>query len=209
MKKFIFDLDNTLYPASLQVFPLIDRRINLYMTSKLGIPEAEVDGLRRRYWKLYGVTLNGLMRHYRVDPEDYLTYVHDVDLSHLLKPNLRLRSSLEKIPGPKVIFTNGSSTHAQNVLNALGIEHLFEDIFDVRVAGFQPKPFSEPYLKVLELMNVSGLECVMIDDIPENLKTAKSVGMKTILVGSSNGHEYIDFCVEKACGVSEIIEMLQ
>lgn len=209
MKKFIFDLDNTLYPASLQVFPLIDRRINLYMTRKLGIPEAEVDGLRRLYWKLYGVTLNGLMRHYRVDPEDYLRYVHDVDLSTLLKPNLRLRSSLEKIPVPKVIFTNGSSAHAQNVLSALDIEHLFDDIFDVRVAGFLPKPLREPYHKVLDLMNVSGQECVMVDDIPENLKTAKAMGMKTILVGSSNGHEYIDFCVEKACGVSEIIELLQ
>jgi putative hydrolase of the HAD superfamily len=204
MKTYIFDLDNTLYPESLNVFGLIDQRINRYMQEKLRIPEPEVDVLRRHYWKVYGVTLNGLMIHYRVDPEDFLHYVHDVDLSHVLKPNQKLRRALKGINSNKVIFTNGSSRHAENVLSALGIEDIFQDVFDVRVASFKPKPFLEPYLKVLEAMNSEGRDCVMIDDIPENLKTAKGLGMKTILIGRPNGSEYIDICLEKACAIGEV-----
>lgn len=204
MKAFIFDLDNTLYPSSLNVFSLIDTRINTYMTRKVGIPEPEVDALRRHYWKIHGVTLNGLIIHHKVDPEDFLEYVHDVDLSGILKPNLKLRSVLRKINSRKVIFTNGSTSHAQNVLSVLGIDDLFEAIFDVRIASFKPKPFPEPYYKVLEAMNVQGNECIMVDDIPQNLKTAKEMGMKTILIGSTNGHDYIDICLEKACAIGEI-----
>ncbi len=204
MKTFIFDLDNTLYPESLNVFGLIDHRINRYMHEKLGIPEPEVDVLRRLYWKIYGVTLNGLMIHYNVDPEDFLEFVHDVKLHHILKPNQRLRTSLENLECHKVIFTNGSTRHAENVLSALGIDDMFEQIFDVRVAYFKPKPFPEPYLKILEILNVHGKDCVMIDDIPENLRTAKNLGMKTILIGTHNGHDFIDYCLEKACIIGEI-----
>jgi len=204
MKKYIFDLDNTLYPESLNVFGLIDKRINRYMHEKLGIPRHKVDSLRRHYWEIYGVTLSGLMVHYHVDPEDFLEFVHDVELSQLLKPNQKLRKALQGICSSKVIFTNGSIKHAENVLSALGIADAFEDIFDVRVASFKPKPFPEPYLKILEIMDVRGRDCVMIDDIPENLKTAKDLEMKTILIGRSNGHEYIDVCLEKACAIGEI-----
>lgn len=207
MKTFIFDLDNTLYPESLNVFGLIDRRINAFMRDRLGIPDSEVDSLRRHYWKLYGVTLQGLMIHYDVDPEDFLDYVHDVDLKHILKPSRRLRSALQKISSSKVIFTNGSTGHAHNVLSALGISDIFEEIFDVRIASFIPKPFPEPYHKILSIMDIHPRDCVMIDDIPDNLKTAKDLGMKTILIGRPNGHKYIDLCLEKVCAVGEIAEL--
>jgi putative hydrolase of the HAD superfamily len=206
MKTFIFDLDNTLYPQSLNVFGLIDKRINRYMREKLNIPEDEVDSLRRSYWKIYGVTLNGLMINYNADPEDYLEFVHDVELNHILKPNQRLRRALQNINSSKVILTNGSTRHAENVLSALGIEDMFQEIFDVRVASFKPKPFPEPYLKILDIMNIHGQDCVMVDDIPENLKTAKDLGMKTILIGRDNGHEYIDYCLEKACIIGEMAD---
>ncbi len=204
MKTFIFDLDNTLYSKALNVFGLIDQRINRYMHEKLGIPEHEVDSLRRHYWKIHGVTLNGLMIHYDVDPEDFLEFVHDVELKRILKPNKKLRKALKNINSNKVILTNGSIRHAENVLSALEIDDVFQDIFDVRVASFKPKPFPEPYLKVLEILKVPGRDCVMIDDIPENLKTAKDLGMKTILIGLSNGHAFIDLCLEKACALGEI-----
>ena len=206
MKTFIFDLDNTLYPESLNVFSLIDRRINRYMNQRLGIPEYQVDSLRRRYWEIYGVTLTGLMAHYDADPEDFLRYVHDVDLSNVLKPDPGLRNALKAISSPKVILTNGSRCHAQNVLSALGLCGIFDEIFDVRVASFKPKPFLEPYLKVLEAINARGTDCVMVDDIPENLRTAKELGMKTVLVGGAGREDYIDYCLEKVCAIGTLAE---
>lgn len=204
MQKFIFDLDNTLYPEDLNVFPLIDARINTYMREILGIPDHEVDPLRRFYWKRYGVTLLGLIIHYQADPEDYLDYVHDVDLTRLLKPNQRLRNALEKIQCSRVIFTNGSTKHAENVLSALGLEGLFDEIFDVRIAAFRPKPFPEPYVEMLRRMDVEARYCVMFDDLPANLKTAKDLGMKTVLVGNRQADDYIDLRLERVCGIGEI-----
>jgi len=108
----LFDLDNTLYSPERELFSLIDVRINRYMSEVVGIPAAEVDGLRRRYWAEYGVTLQGLIRHYRVDPEDYLDYVHDVDVASRLDPDGELRLALQQLPQRKAVFTNGCSACA-------------------------------------------------------------------------------------------------
>ena len=112
MDVLIFDLDNTLYPAEKQLFSLIDVRINRYMIEIAGIPAPEVDALRRKYWRLYGVTLQGLIRHHEVDPEDYLLYVHDIDVTSRLAPDLVLRKTLANLPQRKAVFTNGSICHA-------------------------------------------------------------------------------------------------
>jgi len=183
MQAILFDLDNTLYSPERQVFALIDRRINHYMSRVVGIPEGEVDALRRRYWADYGATLQGLIRHYGIDPEDYLDYVHDVDLAGRLLPDPDARRTLSRLPGRKFVFTNGSQGHALRVLNALGLAPCFEDIFDIRIAAYQPKPLPDPYRKVLERLRLSGDDCIMVEDSLENLKTAKSLGMKTVLVG--------------------------
>ena len=105
MDVLIFDLDNTLYPAERQLFNLIDVRINRYMTEIVGIPAPEVDALRRDYWRLYGVTLQGLIRHHAVDPESYLLYVHDIDVSSRLSPDLALREVLNNLPLSKRLFS--------------------------------------------------------------------------------------------------------
>jgi len=136
MDVLIFDLDNTLYSPERELFSLIDVRINRYMTEVVGIPAPEVDALRRRYWQLYGVTLQGLIRHHGVDPEDYLTYVHDVDVSSRLDPDPQLRQVLEMLPQRKTVFTNGSVCHADRVLAALGIQDMFETVYDIRVADY-------------------------------------------------------------------------
>lgn len=196
MDVLIFDLDNTLYSAEKQLFSLIDVRINLYMTEVVGIPALQVDSLRREYWARYGVTLQGLIRHHDVDPEHYLDYVHDVDVCSLLTPDLQLRDALSGLPHRKAVFTNGSNSHAGRVLNALGIHDIFEEIYDIRVAGYLPKPFAEPYLAVLAKMGVKGDRCIMIEDSKENLQTAKRLGMGTILVGGSHPPEYVDVHLE-------------
>jgi putative hydrolase of the HAD superfamily len=198
MDVLIFDLDNTLYPAEKQLFNLIDVRINRYMTEIVGIPAPEVDALRREYWRLYGVTLQGLIRHHAVDPEDYLLFVHDIDVTSRLSPDTHLREVLEKLPQRKAVFTNGSVCHADRVLSALGIEDMFEKIYDIRVAAYQPKPFPEPYHAVLAELGVSPERCIMIEDSRDNLQTAKKLGMGTILVGKGQTPDFVDVHLDNA-----------
>jgi putative hydrolase of the HAD superfamily len=198
MDVLIFDLDNTLYPAEKQLFGLIDVRINRYMTEIVGIPAPQVDGLRREYWRLYGVTLQGLVRHHGIDPEDYLLYVHDVDVASRLGPDLVLREVLARLPQRKAVFTNGSLCHANRVLAALGIEDMFEKIYDIRVAAYQPKPFPEPYHAVLDELGATPERCIMIEDSRDNLQTAKKLGMGTILVGAGQTPDFVDVHLDSA-----------
>ena len=192
----IFDLDNTLYPASASLFPMIDARINKYMQEHVGIPEDRVDQLRRRYWREYGLTMVGLARHHGVDPEEYLEYVHDVDVASVLRPCPELSAALSALPGIKVVLTNGSLGHAQRVLGALGLSKVFSAIFDVRLAAYRPKPYPEPYRETLNRLGMSGSRCVMVEDMPVNLKTAKEFGMATVLIGPDNGEDYVDVRID-------------
>ncbi len=128
MDILLFDLDNTLYSPDRELFPLIDERINRYMNEVAGIPLADVDTLRRSYWQRYGVTMQGLMRHHGVDPEDYLAYVHDIDISGRLRPNPGLKEALSAVSLRMAVFTNSSRDHSERVLNALGIASQFEEI---------------------------------------------------------------------------------
>lgn len=205
----LFDLDNTLYPPERELFSLIDVRINRYMVEIVGIPSHQVDGLRRRYWAEYGVTLQGLIRHYRVDPEDYLDYVHDVDVHSRLDPDHELRAVLQQLPQRKAVFTNGSTGHAERVLNRLGLIDQFEQIFDIRVAQYQPKPFAAPYHKVVEHLGVQPRHCTMIEDSVENLKTAKSLGMKTVLVGQGSQPEFVDIRISRVAQIFRALAELQ
>jgi putative hydrolase of the HAD superfamily len=205
MDTILFDLDNTLYPPERKLFSLIDLRINRYMSEVVGIPPGKVDSLRRYYWERYGVTLQGLIRHYDTDPEDYLEYVHDVDVAACLKPDEDLRQSLEQLPMRKAIFTNGSKSYARRVLTTLGISDLFEEIFDIRVASYLPKPFPDPYCKVLEHLDVQGSCCVMVEDSTENLRTAKELGMGTVLVGQKGMQPFVDAHVPTAVQVPQVL----
>ena len=199
MKAVLFDLDNTLYPAEKDLFSLIDVRINHYMEMQVGIAQQEVDGLRRQYWKDYGTTLQGLMRHHKVDPEDYLSYVHEVDVGSRLSTDDELRRSIEALQMPSYVFTNGSRCHVDRVLTALGLEGVFADIFDIRVADYRPKPSPDPYLQILRQLGVTGTDCVMVEDQPQNLKTAKDLGMKTVLVGAHCKNDYSFVDAKLAC----------
>lgn len=182
MQAILFDLDNTLYGEERALFALIDVRINRYMHEVLGIEEPDVDRLRRRYWQHYGVTLQGLIREHQADPEHYLDYVHDIDVSSRLVANPLLRDVLHALPQRKFVFTNGSLGHARRVLECLQIEDCFEQIFDIRTSHYTPKPQQQPYDALLEQTQLSAQQCVMVEDSLENLRTAARLGMKTIWV---------------------------
>jgi len=201
MHCILFDLDNTLYPPRCDLFSLIDKRINSYVHEVVWIPLAEVDVLRRRYWQDYGVTMQGLMRHHQVDPEDYLHYVHDVDVTSRLQADPELRRILMSLPQAKVVFTNSSRAHTDRVLEALGIDDLFERVFDIRVADYLPKPYFEPYHRVLEQLGVTGDRCIMVEDSVANLKPAKELGMATILVGKADVEPFVD------CHLAEVLQL--
>jgi putative hydrolase of the HAD superfamily len=205
MKAILFDLDNTLYRPEHDLFSLIDVRINRFMLDIAEIPSDEVDGLRRRYWQTYGATLQGLIRHHAIDPESYLHYVHDVDVTTRIKPDPELRHNLARLQTPCYIFTNGSKQHAERVVNALGIAGQFAGIFDIRIADYQPKPNPEPYHGVLKHLGLSAPECTMIEDCPANLDQAKDLGMKTILVHNKKQQTDFDLQVDSAAAAAEAI----
>ena len=205
MQAVLFDLDNTLYPAECDLFSLIDVRINRYMQDMVAIPAADVDSLRRSYWQDYGTTLMGLMIHHQVNPEDYLDYVHDIDVASRVGRDDNLRHALESLPVPCYVFTNGSRCHADRVVGALGLDGVFADVFDIRVADYQPKPNLDPYQRVLSHLGLDGSACIMVEDQPQNLKTAKQLGMRTILVGSRpDAGSHIDARVACSAEVTEV-----
>ena len=210
MKAVLFDLDNTLYPAECDLFSLIDVRINRYMEEVVAIAPTAVNGLRLRYWKDYGTTLQGLIRHHIVDPEDYLDYVHAVDVGSRLSFDSELKETLSNLGIPSYIFTNGSRCHVDRVVTALGLDGLFADVFDIRIAAYQPKPNPDPYRQVLDRLELSGDQCIMVEDQLQNLQMAKQFGMKTVLVGASQSamqeYSYVDAYLARPADIGKLLD---
>lgn len=188
MLKFIlFDLDNTLYPRSCGLFDHIDHLINRYLEEEVKIPTDEVDARRRAYLEAHGTTLNGLIMHHKVDPHDYLRYVHDVPLSDYLTYDPDLKTMLSELPEKKYIFSNASNDHCQKVLDFLGLQGCFTAIYDINYFNFRPKPEIEIYQELLDDIGTRPETGVMIDDMEVNLKPANDLGMATILIDPAPG----------------------
>lgn len=181
VQTWVFDLDNTLYPASSSLFPQIDQRMRRFIAELLGLDDQDAYTLQKRYYREYGTTLSGLMQVNGVDPDRFLSYVHDIDHS-VLVPDLRLAAVLERLPGRKLIFTNGSERHAEAVLERLGIAHRFEAVFDIRAANFIPKPQPHGYLRLIERFGVDPKGALMVEDIHRNLRPAAVLGMRTLWI---------------------------
>jgi putative hydrolase of the HAD superfamily len=181
-----FDLDNTLYPRSSGLLARIDQRIDAYLRARIGIPEAEVHHVRRRYWREHGTTLRGLMRLHAVDADDYLEYVHDVDLVGL-EPDPRLRVALERLPHRKAVFSNASRGHANRVLLRLGLQSAFESVLGLEDLAYVPKPAEEAFRVALGALGARPEVSALIDDLRANLAAAKRLGMRTIWVAEGEG----------------------
>jgi putative hydrolase of the HAD superfamily len=182
IRYLLFDLDNTLYPKNSGVMQEISRRISLYMEQRLGMTPAVVEQLRVEYWQRYGTSLRGLQIHYGVDPDDYLTFVHDFAVTDYLQPNPALDHMLAQIPAEKVIFTNANAEYAWRILQALGVSHHFSRIFDIAAVDYINKPDEAAYRRVLAALQARPEECVIVEDIARNLEPAKRLGMITVLV---------------------------
>lgn len=178
---WIFDLDNTLYPASCNLFHQVDMRMTAFIADFLKLPHDEARAIQKQYYRTYGTTLRGLMREHGMDAARFLDYVHEIDVTPV-PPSPELRATLSRLAGRKLIFTNGSHRHAENVVNRLGIGDQFEAIFDIVAADYVPKPDPAPYEAFLRRHGVAPAAACMLEDLPRNLLPAHSLGMATVLV---------------------------
>ena len=181
IKYWIFDLDNTLYSGKTKVFEQVDKRMSKYISNKLNISEEEAKKIQKNYFYEYNTTLNGMIKNHKINPDEFLDFVHDVNIDFLQK-DPALGKEIEKLDGKKIIFTNGSKKHAINVTKQIGIDQLFDDIFDIVDAEFIPKPSLEPYKKLVKKHKIDPKLCVLVEDIARNLKPAYEMGMKTVWI---------------------------
>ncbi|MGF1545312.1 MAG: pyrimidine 5'-nucleotidase [Parvularculaceae bacterium] len=181
VEHWIFDLDNTLYPAHCRLFAQIDRRMADFIAQRLGVDEPEARRVQKDYYARYGTTLAGLMLEYAVAPHDFMAYVHDIDVS-VVPPNPELAARIDALPGRKYVFTNGSVAHAENVARRVGVAHCFDDVFDIAAADWTPKPQAATYAKFVERCGVAPARAAMFEDLARNLEAPAALGMTTVLV---------------------------
>ncbi|MGJ0506743.1 MAG: pyrimidine 5'-nucleotidase [Methylocystis sp.] len=178
---WVFDLDNTLYPQTADLWPRIDARITLFMMRLFGLDAISLRALQKHYYHRYGTTLRGLMIEHAIEAEHYLEFVHDIDRSSLAH-NHSLAEAIAALPGRKLILTNGSRDHAIKTAKQIGIDHLFEDIFDIIAADFIAKPEPATYERFFDQMQVEPTRSALFEDIPRNLVVPHQHGMTTVLV---------------------------
>lgn len=209
LRYLIFDLDETLYTPQTGLWDAIGERITLYLRERLGLSLEAAQALRQRYRQQYGVALAGLLAEHNISADDYLAYVHDLPLPDYLRPDPQLNAMLARLPLPKAILTNADAAHARRVLEQLGISRHFEPIIDIRALGFVNKPRPEAYERALALLNAQPQECVLIDDLAQNLRPARALGLITVLVSYGHGNSAppagVDYQVENILGVERII----
>jgi putative hydrolase of the HAD superfamily len=178
---WVFDLDNTLYPPHARLFDQIEKKMTSYVMQTLGVDQNRANYLRRHYWHTYGTTLAGLMREHNVDPEPYLVDVHEISLDHLEKDSA-LAARIRDLPGRKIVYTNGSAPYAQRVLEARGLDGLFDAVYGVEHAGFIPKPEPEAFARIFRTDGLPPETAAMFEDEPRNLAAPYAMGMRTVHV---------------------------
>jgi putative hydrolase of the HAD superfamily len=178
----VIDLDNTLYSAESGVFARMDKRMTAFVANELGVDHKEADRLRVKYWKAYGTTLRGMMLHHGMEPEGFLHDVHDINAHELLERDDALNEALNRLPGRKVIHTNGIREHAERILETLGVLHHFERIYDIRFNNYIPKPCKETLAMLNKAEGVEPERTLVVDDMADNLAVATELGCKTVWI---------------------------
>ena len=198
IRNWIFDLDNTLYPASADLFAHIDRRMTAFIAELTGADPVEARRIQKAYFHGHGTTLAGLMAEHDVDPHAFLAYVHDIEMD-VLEEDAPLAAALARLPGRKLVFTNGDRPYALKVLDRLGLGGSFEAIHDIVAMDLRPKPQASAYAGLCAALDIDPHASLFVEDMARNLKPAKAIGMTTVWV--DNGSEqapdadrsYIDF----------------
>ena len=192
---WIFDLDNCLYPASADLFALIDERIGAYVGRLLGCDAEEAHRVQKSHFREHGTTLAGLMASHGIEPRDFLDFVHDIDLARL-SADPRLVAALDRLPGRKFVFTNGDEAYARRVLDRLGLANAFDGLHDIHAMDYVPKPDPRAYAAMCERHGIAPKRALFAEDMARNLKPAKALGMTTVWV--DNGSDQASHSAEPA-----------
>ena len=200
VRNWIFDLDNTLYPASADLFAQVDARMTGFIQDLLGLEHDEARRVQKGYFHNHGTTLSGLMTEHLVDPHAFLAHVHDIEMD-VLEHDAPLVAAIAKLPGRKLIFTNGDTPYALKILDRLGLGASFEAIHDIHAMDLMPKPHASAYAGFCTAFDIDPAQSLFVDDMVRNLLPAKAIGMTTVWV--DNGSEqspgaerdHIDFTI--------------
>ena len=210
---WIFDLDNTLYPAGANLFARIDRRMTAYVARLLDLSETEAHRLQKAYFHDHGTTLAGLMAEHDVDPHHFLADVHDIEMDGLAV-DAPLVAAIARLPGRKLVFTNGDKPYALKVLDRLGLGDSFEAVHDVHAMQLRPKPHADAYAGICAALDLDPAQCVFVEDMARNLAPAKAIGMTTVWIdngseqGPGNDRAFIDFTIhDLAAWLTDITEI--
>ena len=198
IRNWIFDLDNTLYPASARLFDRIDAKMGAFISERLGVDLVEARRIQKGYFLGHGTTLAGMMADHGVNAHEFLDYVHDIEMD-VLEENAPLAAAIAKLPGRKIVFTNADTPYASRVLDRLGLAESFEAVHDIHAMDLRPKPEASAYAGLCAAFGLDPAESLFVEDMARNLKPAKAIGMTTVWV--DNGSEqaadadrsYIDF----------------
>ncbi|MGH8672555.1 MAG: pyrimidine 5'-nucleotidase [Burkholderiales bacterium] len=196
-KVWLFDLDNTLHDAAAHIYPHISRAMTRYLQHHLDMEESAANALRLGYWRRYGATLPGLIKHHGTDPAHFLWHTHQfASLAELLRWERGLMTALKRLPGRKIIFSNAPAHYVEQVLRLLKIEKLFEQVFSIDRVGYSPKPQACAFHRLLRRSRLDARCCIMVEDQLENLKAAKKLGMRTVWVNPVPRRTgIVDLCV--------------
>ncbi len=198
---WIFDLDNTLYSADSGIFQQVHTLMGEFISKNLNIDIVKAKELQNKYYKKHGTTLRGLMDNHNIEPDYFLSEVHKLDYS-IVSANYKLNEELKKLQGNKIIYTNANKEHVDNVLHKLELENMFDSVFDIKMAGYIPKPEIVSYKKVIDKFNIDPYKSIMFDDIAKNLVPAKNVGFTSVWIDVGhenfsddikNSKKYLDF----------------
>jgi putative hydrolase of the HAD superfamily len=190
VETWVFDLDNTLYPHHVNLWQQVDARIRDYIAGFLKIAHDDAFRVQKDYYKRYGTTLRGMMIEHGMKPDDFLDFVHQIDYSPL-EPNAVLCTAIEKLPGRKLILTNGTTGHADAVLARLGLGRHFDHVFDIVAAELEPKPSPGTYARFLKAHAVDARHAAMFEDLARNLEVPHALGMTTVLVVPAGAREVL------------------
>lgn len=199
VETWIFDLDNTLYPPAARLFDQIERRMTAYVMRTLGLDAEAASRLRDAYWRRHGTTLAGLMREHGHAPEPYLAEVHDIDLGGIA-PSAELAAAIGRLPGRKLVFTNGSREHARRVTRACALDGAFDALYGFEDAGYVPKPEAAAFAAIVARDGLAPARAAMFEDDARNLAEPHRLGMRTVLVGPAAAHPHVHHQTEDLAG---------